>query len=241
MFHIPLPLSRHERPNFLVNPISDYFAARPPYSKVFLQTIIFTPPPQPPRILLFRYADDESEPLNYWRVPGGKPIASDPTMLYSLTRIFREQSALELSYVAALCGAEKGPAIHYHGSWDWMRMMFLTEDADFAVKAHEVAGEPEVPTVAGQGPPAATLTEREDEVNSALARVAWNSGPVKTVLWAYENDLKEIIDGGQYPKSVNIQYQIMLEAFAFYRRDFAGLDTLRFARENETLDLGHGF
>ena len=120
-------------------------------------------------------------------------------------------------------------------------MLFLIEVAEFAVRAHSGAGEPEVQMAPGQGPPAATVAEREEEVRSVSERVTLHSGPFKSVFWADESDLKEIIDSGRYPREVKISYDIMLEAFAFYKRDFVKLETLKLARQNETLSRGHGY
>lgn len=54
-------------------------------------------------------------------------------------------------------------------------------------------------------------------------------------VWATEEDLKSFVKSGLYPTEETEQYQIMLEAFAFYRQDFDQMDYLRRARESKVM------
>ena len=60
-------------------------------------------------------------------------------------------------------------------------------------------------------------------------------------VWASEEDLKGFVKSGLYPVNETTQYQIMLEAFAFYRQDFTQLEHLRRTRERETSYHGIDF
>ena len=54
---LPPPIITIDLPptlTFLSNPISYYFNAAPPYNNVALGTLLFTPPPQTPRLLLLQ-------------------------------------------------------------------------------------------------------------------------------------------------------------------------------------------
>lgn len=60
-------------------------------------------------------------------------------------------------------------------------------------------------------------------------------------VWATEEDLKGFVKSGLYPLEETEQYQIMLEAFAFYRQDYTQLEYLRRARQSKAFDQGAGF
>lgn len=49
------------------------------------------------------------------------------------------------------------------------------------------------------------------------------------------------LQSGLYPLEETEQYQIMLEAFAFYRQDYTQLEYLRRARQSKAFDQGAGF
>lgn len=52
-------------------------------------------------------------------------------------------------------------------------------------------------------------------------------------------DLREFIKPKLYPIEEKAQYQVMLEAFAFYRRDHAQLKCLR--QQRQGANSSHGF
>ena len=57
--------------------------------------------------------------------------------------------------------------------------------------------------------------------------------------WATEEDFREFIKSGLYPIEETTQYQVTLEAFAFYRQDFAQLNCLR--KQRQGANSSHGF
>ena len=63
-------------------------------------------------------------------------------------------------------------------------------------------------------------------------RVAVNPVKHSKYVWASEDELRGFEKSGLYPMEERAQYQIMLEAFAFWRQDFTQLQQLRMSREN---------
>ncbi len=242
---IPTPIEPQLPPtlNFLTIPIANYFSANPPYNNVVLEALIFTPPPQPPRILLLQRAGGGADPnafSDYWQVPRGKPLVNDGTMLDSLARIVREQTGLQISFVATMCGTEEGPGTRQTGNVLWMRMLFMVEVAELAPRVRQTSEQPDDFALEEDSgyEPSETITERESVPDSVEVRI--DPGKHRLHVWASEGDLKKFINARLYPAEERIQYQIMLEGFAYYRQDFAQLENLRQARQNTAFHQGLG-
>ena len=58
-------------------------------------------------------------------------------------------------------------------------------------------------------------------------------------VWATEEDLREFIKPKLYAIEEKAQYQVMLEAFAFYRQDLAQLKCL--GQQRQGANSSHGF
>ena len=219
--------------SFLTSPIANYFNSVPPYNNVMLEALIITPPPNPPRLLLLQKMEG-SDPhafSEYWQAPSGKPAVSDPTILAALTRIMLQQTGLRLSYVTAILGMEENPDVPESGNMRSMRMTLIVEAADFGIGTGSIDVKAMTPTpeyfVGSQD------SETIDAQESQLDRVEVNIDPRthRSHVWASESDLQEFITTGLYPVEEKTSYQIMLEAFAFYRQDFACLQSLRHSRQ----------
>lgn len=238
---IALPIATALPPGlaFLASPISNYFYSQPPYNNVTLEALILTPPPQPPRILLLQRVGgaDPHAFSNYWQVPSGKPIFSDPTMVHAIARIVREQTGLELSHVATMSGTETGPASWKTGNMQWMRMLFMVEVAELANLSTPSSPHPESLAFdddQGSG------NDLGQELDLGAVPLIMDKKKHRLHVWAMEEDLKEFIKSGLYPTEEATQYQVMLEAFAFYRQDFAQLECLRQTRQNSVFNQGFG-
>ena len=262
---IPSPVERQLPPGliFLANPISSYFNANPPYNNVILEALIFTPPPQPPRILLLQHASGGADPnafSDYWQVPSGKPSLDDLSLLHALARVVREQTSLTISYVATMSGSEEGPGNWFSDSALWMRMLFVVEVSELAPKSRrnfeepvalaldgesnyessDAGAEPETLALDGESNYEPSDTSVEPESESVLAEVKIDPSKHRSHVWATEEELTEFMNSGLYPADEKTQYQIMLEAFAYYRQDLAQLKRLRQIRQNTHSGQGSG-
>lgn len=212
---------------FLATSISGYFNAHPPYNNVTLEALIFTPPPEPPRILLLQRAGgaDPHAFSDYWEVPRGKPSFADPTMLHAIARIVRQQTGLQLSYVATMLGKEQGPGSLRDGKAQWMRMMFMVEVAELASTPRQDDGNPE--SLALDDYDANGDFGPTQALDLDTVQVMKDPSKHRLHVWATEGDFKEFVKTGLYPIEERTPYQVMLEAFAFYRQDLIELEYLR--------------
>ena len=240
---IRLPIDTELPPTlrFLEGPISNYFSAKPPYNNVIFEALIFTPPPQPPRILLLQHTSggaDSNAFSSYWQVPSGKPLADDPTLLHTLARVVREQTGLRLSKVETMIGTEEGFGSRHTGTVQWMRMLYIVEVAELAFNSKDVSA---------HGGPEGDYSRQSSE-SSTWEKLDLDSVQIQmdldkhiSYVWATEGDLQEFASAGLYPTDEKAQYQILLEAFAYYRQDFTQLERLRQTRQNAAFNQGFGF
>ena len=219
--------------SYLASPIAEYFYAAPPYNNVTLEALIFTPPPQPPRLLLLQATclPDPNAFSACWQLPRGKPIFSDPSLIGALTRIVLQQTGLQLSYVAAMLGSETGPATPQSGNMRWMKMTFLVEVADLGPSATAIFDGSMVSTPEDSAGSDYSDRCEEGQPPSNNSKVCIEPSLHSQYLWVSENELQEFVKAGLYPVEERISYQVMLEAFAFYRQDFAYLEYLRQSRD----------
>lgn len=204
---------------FLANHISTYFSSNPPYNRAILGALIFTPPPQEPKLLLVQVRE-HADPNAFswsWGVPSGSPQASDLTMLHALARIVHTQTGLHLNRVHMMSGSQVGPT---EENPEWINIQFtvsVTElDCDidpFSLQqtlAHQ-AGNPEnynFEAAQGHGRDPNTIP------------VTLNPQTHREHAWATEDDLREFMKSGLYPDGSAQQYQSMLDAFALYKQDY---------------------
>ena len=227
---------------FLANPISSYFSANPPYNNVILQALIFTPPPQPPHILLLQCAGgtDPHAFSAFWQVPSGSLSLSDQTLLHAMASIIHEQTGLQLSYVVTMSGTEIGPKPNaWTGRSQWMRMLFMVEVVELRMIAERGAKSPEEFAFDEDSEYGDQGSDISQEPDLDAVNVTMNPEKHRLHVWATEEDLREFIKSGLYPIEETAQYQVMLEAFAFYRQDFAQLNYLR--QQRQGANSSHGF
>ena len=222
--------------NYLAKPISTYFNAYPPYNNVVLAALIFTPPPQPPRILLLQNAGGGTDPYtfsHYWQIPSGKPNDADLTLCHTLSRGVREQTGLELTHVSTLVGTEEGRGLHQTGKAVWVKMNFVVEVAELAPGLRSPTSRYSETTAFGF---AFGHGSGENDIKGDLdlgsVQVDLDPQQHEVYTWATEGDLIDFVRSGLYPTEERTQYQILLEAFALYRRDFPQLETLRRTRQS---------
>ena len=224
---------------FLTNPISSYFNSNPPYNNVELGALIVTPPPEPPRILLLQGAQgvDPHAFSGFWQVPSGKPTLADTSMLHALARIVYEQTGLHIRRVAIMLGAEEGSRDWLAGNVPWLRMFFMVEVAELAPPGLQTpenrASDVDQPFEAGHS------SSLQRSVPDAVD-VRVNPDKHRSHVWVNEEDLMEFINARLYPMEETTQYGVMLEAFAYYRQDFARLEYLRRVRYNIVLNQRTG-
>lgn len=238
-YHVPLPLPlplplpiNTELPlalTFLSNPISYYFNAAPPYNNVTLGALLFTPPPHSPRLLLLQRAGstDPHAFSDFWQIPCGSPKLSDPSMLHALARIIYEQTGLRLISVVTMCGAEIEPAGWETANAQRMRMQFVVQVAELGPIQPDNSPFGKDFGYGGQGL----------DVNSLP--IALNFATHRQHVWSREADLKEFINSGLYPVEKKAQYRMMLEAFIFYNRNLAHLDSLN--QQSQSTGSSQGF
>ena len=221
--------------SFLASPIYYYFNAGPPYNNVALEALIFSPPPRPPRILLLQHKGGGTDPnafSSYWQIPSGKPVFEDQTLVHTLARVIQEQTGLRLSHVAGMLGSQEGPGTWQSGNLQWMKMLFMVEVAELALISMHASKQS--PTPALESDHGSVSSDRSMEQGLDLDSVQVRTNPEKSGfhVWATEEDFLEFVNAGLYPVEEVIQYQMILEAFAFYRQDFARVQSLRLNRSS---------
>ena len=228
---------------FLANPISCYFNANPPYNNVILQALILTPPPQPPRILLLLCAGgtDPHAFSAFWQVPSGPPPYSDQTLLHAMARIIREQTGLQLSDVVTMSATEIGPSPNaWTGRSQWVKMLFMVEVAELGMIAGRAAKSPEAYALDNEGEVRDQGSEISQGPDLDAVNVTMNPQKHGLHVWATEEDLREFVKSRLYPVEEAAQYQAIVEAFAFYRQNFAQLNYLRQQRHRANSNHGIG-
>ena len=240
------PITKYLPPhlNFLAFPISNYFSAVPPYNNVLLEAMIFTPPPRPPRILLLQSAGGGADPnafSDFWQVPSGKPITEDETLLHTLARIVWEQTGLRLSYVGAMAGTEEGSETMQTGYGCQMKMLFMVEVVELDPRFRQTPLSSEMYSIPRSSDSEASEAGFDEEADLDSVNVRIDPEKHRLHAWATESDLRDFLGAGLYPVEEKAQYQIMLEAFAYYKHDFAQLDYLRQTRSSSSQGQTHGF
>lgn len=116
----------------------------------------------------------------------------------------------------------------------------MVEVAELAPKSRQASEQPESLALDDQlvCEPSKASTEQESELD--YAPVQMDASKHRLHAWATEGDFTEFFNTGLYPVTEKTQYQIMLEAFAFYRQDFTRLESLRQIRQNAVFYQGLG-
>lgn len=207
---------------FLANDISTYFDANPPYSKASLAALIFTPPPEPPTLLLIQ-GPHTADPAfsSFWRAPNGYPTPSDSTMLHTLSRIILDQTGLHLSRVLTMSGSEVGPGTVESGTAEWMRLQFTVLVSELRSDSDQILQPSPVSPVGNHG---YSLHGNRGNAKEAVSKML-NSEKRQRHAWVTEKDLKEFIQSGLFPIDELKQYQSMLDAFSLYRQDIAQIQS----------------
>ena len=218
----PWPIDNELPPElaFLANDISSYFSANAPYSKASLGALIFTPPPQPPALLLIQVSET-TDPHAFscaWEVPSGHPKSSDLTMLHALSRIILEQTGLHLSQIHTFSGSEIGPGTFESGNAEWMKLQFIVQVSEFET-CTRTAFQPDDAYQSKND----ELTGRTKFANTIL--VTLNHTKHQKHAWVTEKDLIEFIDSGLFPVDETRQYQSMLDAFSLCRQEAAQIQS----------------
>lgn len=204
---------------FLANHISTYFNSNPPYNQATLGALIFTPPPQTPRLLLVQVTET-GDPDTFswaWEVPSGAPKSSDLTLLHALSRIVLEQTGLHLSRVHTMSGSQIGPQDE---NPQWIKLQFTCQVRELDCDNDRFY--PQQTLAYQMGNPESYNFEaakaQAKDPNTVPVRL--NSQSHRQHAWATEEDLREFMNLGLYPNGANNQYQSMLDAFALYKQDY---------------------
>lgn len=75
----------------------------------------------------------------------------------------------------------------------------------------------------------------DSSMDLETVQVVLNPENHRVHVWATEEDIKGFVKSGLYPVEETVQYEIILEAFAFYRQDFTQLEYLRRLRGDKAL------
>lgn len=218
---IPWPINS-ELPTelaFLANHISNYFNAKAPYNNASLGALIFTPPPQRPRLLLVQNSTkfDPHAFSTTWEVPTGAPVHSDMTLLHALDRIIMAQTGLRLNRIHSMTGSEVGPDPQTFGDLQWMKLLFAVEVAETepAIKTGE--------DPAWRSPSPGPKLEKGKDIALESISVTLNPEKHQLFAWVSEDDLQEFIKSDLFPREETKQYEMMLDAFALHRQSIEQL------------------